>query len=310
MTRLAAILAALAMLLLISAPALADTGAVPDNGRTLISIDGDISLPAGEEAAAVIVIKGDALIEGTSRSVVVISGTATLRAAHVDTLAIVDGTAALEAGTLIDGDVLQLNSAVSRADGVTVGGEIRPLTDNLANWALILGAAVLLLWIGFALATLVAGLALAAFAARQLRTAEAVISSEPLKAFVTGLAMVVVPPLVVVLLAATFVGLPLALGLLLFIWPALAFIGYLVAAIWIGERLLRALGRRAETERPYLAAVVGLIVAGVLGIVPLFTAIISIFGLGAVTVAGWRTLTHGGTTARPSFQPQPAPAAG
>ena len=61
-----------------------------------------------------------------------------------------------------------------------------------------------------------------------------------------------------ILLAATVIGLPLALSTLFFVWPALAFIGYLVAAIWIGEWLLRAAGRRQRAERPYLAAVVGL----------------------------------------------------
>jgi hypothetical protein len=264
----------------------------------LISIVGDVALAAGEQADAVIVIGGDATIEGTVNALTVLGGTATLRGAQLDTLAIIDGTARLEEGTSVARDVFQLNATVERADGVFIGGSVKSLAENLAGLALFVGAAAVILWLGVALATLVAGLALAAFGARQLRAAEAVISGEPVKAFLAGVAMIFIPPIVVGLLAITIIGLPLALTVLFAVWPILAFVGYLVAAIWIGEWLLRAMGRRQETERPYLAALVGLVVAGLAGFVPLVTAIISVFGLGAVTVAGWRTLTCGG--ARPA----------
>jgi hypothetical protein len=309
MKRFLALLFAGLLLLALGAPALAADGEQVPTERVLISVAGDVALPAGEEAAVVVVVQGNALIEGRVESLTVVGGTATLRAAQVETLTIVDGTASLEAGTVVTGDVLQLNATVQQAEGVTVGGSVRPLAENLAAFALFIGVAAFVLWIGVALATLIAGLALAAFASRQVRTAEAVISREPLKSFLVGLAMIIVPPLLVALLAVTIIGLPLALSVLFVVWPILAFIGYLVAAIWIGDWLLRVAGRRVEAERPYLAAFVGLLIAGLLGFVPLVTGVISIFGLGAVTVAGWRTLT-GGSRSRPSFQPQPAPTAG
>jgi len=309
MKKLVMVFGVILLILAFGAPVLAADGELQPGERVLVSVQGDVALPAGEHAAVVVVVQGDALIEGTVGSLTVVGGSATLRGAQVDTLAIVDGSAALEAGTTIKGDVFQLNASVQRADGVTIGGAIRPLAESLAGLALFLTAAALIVWLGIAIATLVAALALAAFAARQVRTAEAIISTEPVKALVVGLAMIVLPPLVVVLLAATIVGLPLALSVLFLVWPALAFVGYLVAAIWIGEWLLRASGRRQATERPYLGAVVGIVLAGVLGLVPLVSAVISIFGLGAVTVAAWRTLT-GSDRTRPSFQPQPAPMAG
>ncbi len=117
------------------------------------------------------------------------------------------------------------------------------------------------------------------------------------------------PPVLAFLLAVTVLGLPLALSVLFVIWPAVAFMGYLVAAIWFGEWLLRAMGRTQPTERPYLAATIGLLILTVAGLVPPVTAIVSFFGLGAVTIAGWRTLT-GGPTARHSLQPSAAPVPG
>lgn len=306
MRRMVALVGALLLLLVVAAPALAADPTLPQTGRVLISIEGDLTVPAGDQADAVIVIEGNASIAGTVNAVTVVNGTATLTGATVQTLTVVDGTAVLAAGTTVLGDVLQFNSIVERAEGVTVGGAVRPLADDLAGLAVFLGFAALLFWVGVILATLVAGLALAALAARQVRTAETIISREPVKAFLAGLAMIVLPFIAFVLLALTIVGLPLALSLLLIAWPALAFVGYLVAAIWIGDWVLRAAGRQPESDRPYRATIVGLIVAGVLGFVPLVTAIISIFGLGAVTVAGWRTLT-GGRTSHPALQPQSAP---
>jgi hypothetical protein len=86
-----------------------------------------------------------------------------------------------------------------------------------------------------------------------------------------------------------------------------AFIGYIVAAIWLGEWLL---GRRSPdampAERPYAAVTLGLIVGFVIGLVPFVTAILSILGLGAVVLAASRTLR--GRSAQPRFETQPAPA--
>jgi hypothetical protein len=307
--RLFALIGALAVLLAVGAPVLAAEPAPPHTGRVLVSIQGDVTLPAGEQADVIVVIQGNALIEGTVNVLTVVDGTATINGGRLETLAVVDGTAVLQPGTVITGDVVELNSTVDQQTGVTIGGSIRPMAQDLAGFALFLGAAALLIWLGAALAMLVAGLALVAFGSRQVRTAEAVISAEPVKAFLVGLAMIVIPPIVAFVLVATILGLPLGLSVLLFVWPALAFVGYLVAAIWFGEWLLRALGRTQAPERPYLAATVGLLIVGVAGIIPLVTAVVSIFGLGAVTVAGWRTLT-GGTTARPTFQPTPAPVPG
>jgi hypothetical protein len=309
MRRIAGVVGTLAILLLIAAPVLA-AEPVTASDHVLVSVQGDVTISATDQADVVVVVQGSALIEGAVNTAVVVDGTATLRGAQVETLTIVNGTVYLEAGTTVAGNVYQLNGNVQQAEGVSVGGSVLPLTQDFAGWALFIGTAAIVMWLGVVVATFVAGFALAAFASRQVRTTEAIISREPLKAFLVGLLMLFLPPIIFVALAVTIIGLPLALGMLLLFWPALAFIGYLVAAIWIGDWVLRTVANRPPADRPYLAAFVGLVVAGVLGFIPLVTAIISLFGLGAVTVAGWRTLTGGRAQPQPMVQPHAAPAAG
>jgi hypothetical protein len=304
MRRFAVFACALAVLLFMAAPALAEAPEVTTSDRVLVSINGDVALPAAEEAAFVLVIDGNATVDGKVNNLVVIRGTATLTGAQVRSITLIDSTANLQAGTQVTNEVYQLNSTVNQAEGVTVANGVRSMGEFLAAFAVFLGFAAIAFWIGTALWTLVAGLALAGLAARQVRTTEAIISHEPIKAVLIGLAMLIVPPLIMFGLAVTIVGLPVALSILLFVWPTLWFVGYLVASIWIGDWILRVAGR-PQAERPYLAALIGLLVTGIAGFIPLVTAIVSLFGLGALTIAGWRTLVS--RTAAPLLQPTPQP---
>lgn len=98
------------------------------------------------------------------------------------------------------------------------------------------------------------------------------------------------PPILAILAMVTIVGIPAGLGLLIVVWPLVAFVGYVVAAIWLGEWLLGRRDGSVAAERPYAAATVGLLVAFVIGLVPFVSAVLSILGLGAVVLAAWRTL--------------------
>ncbi|HEX7172971.1 MAG TPA: hypothetical protein VF365_10235 [Candidatus Limnocylindria bacterium] len=291
MKRLFLILAAAVLLVGLAAPVLAVDDALPDTGRVVFVAGGDIDIPAGDQADAVIVIGGSATVAGTVNALVVVDGTASLAGATLESLTIVNGSAELGAGTTISGDVGRLGSSVQRADGVEIGGTIRDLSGDDAAVGIFIGAAAIVLWIGFGVATMLVGLLVAGLAARQVRTATELIRRETGLTIVTGLLAIVLPPIVAAMLIVTVVGIPAGIGLLVVLWPALAFIGYIVAAIWLGEWLL---GRRnpeaAPADRPYGAALMGLLVAFVIGLVPLVSAGLSILGLGAVVLAGWRTL--------------------
>jgi uncharacterized protein with beta-barrel porin domain len=85
MRRLVAIAAVAAVFLFLLPAALAaepTDPALAHTGRVLISTGGDITLPAGDQADAVIVVDGTATIEGTVNTVVVVDGSAILTGAR------------------------------------------------------------------------------------------------------------------------------------------------------------------------------------------------------------------------------------
>jgi hypothetical protein len=184
---------------------------------------------------------------------------------------------------------------VTQDPSAVVSGSVRAADADLIAFGVALAPLVVLFFLGFALVTIVAGLALAALAARQVRSAEELISHQPAETFIFGLAGLIVVPLAAILMMVTIIGLPLGMAILLMVWPAAAFAGYLVAAIWVGEWLLYR-GDTPRPERPYLASVLGLIVLQVVGLVPFVIPIASLFGFGAVLLLAWRTFRQHGAT--------------
>lgn len=305
MRRVLALIGAALLILLLATPVLALDQPVTPPGRVLIAIGGDLTVPKGEVAQTAIVIQGTLDVQGTVDTVVVIDGTASVRGTTIGDLVVVGGRADVT-DTTVRNDIRTLDAQVTQ-EHVTVGGTVRGLEQELARFAWVIGISAILIWVGVGIATLVAGLALAGLAGRQVRSTTALIRREPVPAFLAGILGVILPPVVFGLAMATIVGIPLGLGALLVVWPALAFVGYLVAAVLVGEWAL-SLGSGASpvAERPYRATIVGLVVLFVAGFIPLVTAIASLFGLGGVLLAGWRTLQGGAAT--PVLRPTAMPA--
>ena len=275
-------------------------------GHVVIVAGGDVEIGAAERADVVIVIDGDARIAGTVTTLVIVDGVATVDGGTLETVAVARGRATILEGSTITGDVLRFDATIDGEGAAGIGGSIRDLTGDVAAFGVGLAALAALIWIGFGVATLVFGLLLAAVAARQVRTATALIGREPVPVVLVGLLSIVVIPLLAVLAMVTVVGIPTGVGLLIVVWPLLAFVGYVVAAVWIGEWLLY---RTAATRpaRPYGATVVGLLVTFVIGLVPLAGALVSILGFGAVVLAGWRTI-RGPANPAAVMAPQPSAA--
>ena len=118
-------------------------------------------------------------------------------------------------------------------------------------------------------------------------------------------------PLLAVLAMVTVVGAPIGLGALLVVLPALAFLGWIVAAIWVGDWILVRTRGSSEPGQPYAAALVGVVVLAFVGILPFVSGIATLFGFGALLLMGWRILRPPTTgMAVGSGSPQPAPVAG
>lgn len=302
MRRLVLLFAAACLALGLLAPAaLAADPKLDQSSRVLMAFNGDVTVPAGDTADAVIVTRGTATIRGDVRSLVVIDGQAILEGAQLESVFMAGGSLAIDATTTVTGDVRTLDTAVSADPAATIGGSIASLDRDLLAVGAALVPALGLFLLGFFIVTIVAGLALAALGARQVRTAEALISREPGQTLLVGLAGLVIVPLIAILAMVTIIGAPLGLAILLVVWPAAAYAGYLIAGIWIGEWLLDR-NTQSRRQRPYLAAVVGLIVLQILSVIPFVGAIASLFGFGAVLLMAWRTFRQPSTT-QPAASP-------
>ena len=299
MRRIVAIAAAMLIVMLFLVPVALAADAMPHSGRVLISTQGDVTIPANEQADLVMVVNGTATIAGEVNSVVVINGTANLTGARTETVVAINSPVNLADGTVVLGDVMTANSLVHQTGTAEVMGEVKDMQASFIALGAVLAPALILMWIGFGLAVIAAGLLLAGVAGRQVRAAEALISHEPVLTFATGIVAMVLIPLAAFLLIATLIGAALGVGILIALWPLVAFVGYLVAGIWIGDWVLQQRRPAVSRERPYLAAVIGLLILQALSLVPVLgivSALVSLFGFGAVVLLAWRTLRAGGGT--------------
>jgi hypothetical protein len=279
MKRLLTIAATVAFLLSLGAPAVLAAEPLHTAGSALISVNGSVDVPAGDHLDSLVVVGGDASISGDVRTIVVVGGTATLAGATAETLVVVNGSADLQAGTTIQGDVRTLGGSVTQEPGSTVVGSTRTLDADVAA-------------LGIGLAAVIAALLVAALGARQVRGAGALIRREPGPVLVAGIVGTVALPLLAILMIVSVLGAPVGLALLFIVLPALAFLAWIVAAIWVGDWLVARLRGGPEPDRPYLAAVLGVITLAIAGLFPFVTAIATLFGFGALLLASWRIFRH------------------
>jgi hypothetical protein len=264
-------------------------GIAPVQGERLVILSGaDATLPADETADLVIVFNSTARIEGQASAIVVVNGAADLVGARADRIVAIQSDVAIDPASKVSGDIRTFESSVTGGTAATVPGGIREFgLDMLLDWRL--GAALILFYIAFAVSALMAGVVLAGLAGRQVRAAGALITKEP--AMVVGAAFVGLIALLAagILTMVTVVGIPFAIGVLGLVLPGLFVIGYIVTGIWFGELIL---GQSSPVvrERPYLAAVIGLSIVGLVGWFPMVGGLISFVGFGAVMLLSWRVL--------------------
>ncbi|HEY4668813.1 MAG TPA: hypothetical protein VIH05_03460 [Tepidiformaceae bacterium] len=280
---------------------------VDDDDDFTLQVNRDYTLPAGESVGGLVVVNGDALIEGTVRDfLVVVEGTADI-SGSVKGLTVVNGDAILRDGATVTNDVLLVRSTLDQQPGSTVGGEIEERSRFLFRGAwLVFG---LIFWLGATLALIVGGLLFAAIGGRQLRASTANLSEQPGPSILAAVIVLFAVPLLAVLAMVTIVGIPLGIGILLFLLPALALLGYLVAADWLGGLVLSGFKRDAARTKRYLPVVIGVLMLQAVSLIPAFGwavwALAALYGLGGLTYLAWRT-ARGYRSPPPGVEAAPA----
>ncbi len=294
MRRLFAITTSILILLALFAPAALAAGPYSRSDSVLVAVNGDLDIAAGHQVDTLVVVSGNARISGDVGTVVVVDGTATFSGATIGTLVVADGTADLGAGTTVTGEVRTVRGTVTTQPGAVVQGTVQALDTDLAAFAatvaILMIPILIVLAVGFALISIFAALGVAAFGARQVREVEALIEQRPGHVLLAGIAGTILLPVLSFLLMVTVIGAPIGFTLALVVLPALAFLGWLVAAIWVGDWMIGKSRGSRETGRPYRAAILGVIVLGVAGILPFVSGIATLFGFGALLLAAWRML--------------------
>jgi hypothetical protein len=281
MNRIIGIVSAMLLSLLILVPAAVAADPWDTDEHFVFTSGGDITLSADEYADLLVVAGGTATIEGNARAVVVLSGTANFIGGRTEDVFVVAGHVSLDGGSVVAGNIRTVNSTVDQASGAIVQGRINDGLDIAAGIWLI-GPALFIAYMGFVIAAMAAAVALAALASRQVRAAEALISEQPVMTFLAGFGGLFAIIFAAVLAMVTIVGIPLGLGILIGFLPVVAFVGYLVTGIWIGEAIVGRASSGVVRERPYLAAAVGTAALGVIGLIPFAGSLVSLVGVGAV----------------------------
>lgn len=288
-------------LALLPAAASAQDPAGDEPYDTLIRVNGPVHVAAGETAQGVVVISDDALIEGTVDYLVVIDGDATISGTVESQVYIVNGTVTLKDGANVAEEVLLYNADAVQEAGATVAGGVH---DEWGGFTVTRG-----LWFGFwasmTVAVVAAGMLFAAFGGRQLQGAAETVTGHAGPTLLTALVLWVGVPVLAVFVMATVVGIPLGLGVLFFLLPALWFIGYLVAGAALGTAILRT--RRTEaTGHPYMAVLIGLLIFQVIVLIPFVGGLVAFFaglvGGGALLYRMW-TAFRGTAEGRPAAGP-------
>jgi hypothetical protein len=263
----------IALLLLCWLLPAATASAADDNER--IVLVGDVLVDRDETAGDVVVLDGDVTIRGTVKGDVIVGdGDVTIRGTVTGDVVAVAGLTTLGQRGNVEGDLNYGDKEPVRTSGSKVGGDVQKFDAGDASLIGAIG-----FFVGFVVSMFLLGLILILLAPR---AAEAVARTGRRKALVSagvGLLGIILIPLIAVAAFFTIVGIPLAIVLLFLIVPLLA-MSYITTALVLGRLILK--------KSKLLAFLLGLIILGLLTLIPIAGGLIAflaiIFGLGALLV--------------------------
>jgi hypothetical protein len=261
-------------------------------------VDGDATVDEGSRVDTLVVIDGNARVDGEVEDfLMIISGTAEISGRVAGDVVAIDSDVSMAEGSVVEGDMALIDSSLSRPEGAEVLGEISDDWEpRLWMWFVL----NLFLWLGMTILVLVAGLALVAVAPRQAERAAGLMFDAPWWSALAALIAWVAVPVVAVIAIVTLVGIPVGLWLLLFVLPMIALLGYLIGGLRLGKLILSAFGDNAPRNL-YLAALMGIGLLQLMLLIPFLGGIVvtllAFWGSGALALLAWRSFRRQGGSA-------------
>jgi cytoskeletal protein CcmA (bactofilin family) len=316
--RIAAVTAAAsAFLLLVALPAGAQNGGGGgggDHGRRIsvtggvvvaadesvdgpvVSADGDARI-AGRVNGAVYVGRGDLFVTGRiTGDALVLDGDATVTGRVDGEVTVVNGKATVLPGANVRGNV------TSRTTPSAARGTVHGSVDKLDFQTIFTGFIVVILALLWITVTLSLGVLGFLFVALFPRAADAVVVAGRRVAvsFLLGLAVGIVGPILGIVFMTTVVGIPLG-GAVLGTVAVLGPLGYVASALIFGRLMVKGTNPGARIGAFFLGFGILRFAALVPGLGFLVGFVFATYGLGAVTIAGWRAAR--GTAAAEALRP-------
>jgi cytoskeletal protein CcmA (bactofilin family) len=257
--------------LLPAGPALA----ADDTPDDRIVVSGSVLVDRGETVpGSVVVADGDILIRGTVKGdVVALDGDVTIRGKVGGDVVTVGGLATLGRAARISGDLQYFDKKPVVAKGARIAGDVKKFDGG--SFSGTLTTAVIVFCLAVLVSMLLLGLLLVLLAPRAADAIARTAKSHKGMAIGVGIAAFILLPILAGLLTVSVVGTPLGIILLLLLIPLFA-IAYVSSAFAIGRMIIK--GARI------LALLVGLLILGILTLVPFLGALVGllavIFGLG------------------------------
>jgi len=294
----------------------AETGKGKRSREAVVEIGSNAELKEGESAEAVVAILGSAIARGEVReAVVAVAGNVTVSGQVGDAAVAVLGDLTLEQGATVDGDVVVVGGDLTIAAGATVRGEVvcvggradiaeganvegnvqeipvpglhalkdwviqcvfklRPLAPQV-GWVWVLAGAFFVLYLLVAVAM-----------PRPVGACVRELTRRPATSFLMGLLTLLLVPVILLILAATGIGvfvIPFLLAALVFG----ALIGKVAFLEFLGESVVHAFSSVTQLK-PVMALLLGSIILTVLYLVPVLGLIAfmvtGLWALGAVVM--------------------------
>ena len=262
-----------------------------------VRVNGTVDLAAGESVDTLVAVDSEAQVAGTVRdTLVIVNQTATVSGDVGRDVIVANGTLRLEPTANIGGDVVLINGEMSQADGAVIAGNVveRSGASIGAEFNRVTAAISFVAWLGMTLLFVVVALGWAALGGRQLSDIAGLLGARPGLAAVAAVIFWIAVPVVAFVAFVTVIGIPLGITLLVVVLPLLWGLGYVATGTRLGFFLADLRRTLPDLDRPYLEAVLGVVVFQLIGLIPIVGGIVvalaGLFGAGAIVVRAWRRI--------------------